>query len=74
MHQLVSVQPCTKKSTCMHHARYMHVLFFNDNVDDDVNDFVIDTWLLSLRNRKLACIRSFAQALTGLRNVYPSEP
>ena len=27
----------------------MHVLFFND----DVNDFVIDTWLLSLRNRKL---------------------
>ena len=40
----------------MHHARYMHVLFFNDNVDDDVNDFVIDTWLLSLRNRKLACI------------------
>ena len=40
----------------MHHARYMHVLFFNDNVNDDVNDFVIDTWLLSLRNRKLACI------------------
>ena len=26
------------------------------NVNDDVNDFVIDTWLLSLRNRKLACI------------------
>ena len=25
----------------MHHARYMHVLFFNDNVNDDVNDFVI---------------------------------
>jgi len=25
----------------MHHARYRHVLFFNDNVNDDVNDFVI---------------------------------
>ena len=28
----------------------------NVNVNVDVNDFVIDTWLLSLRNRKLACI------------------
>ena len=31
-------------------------IFLYDNVNDDVNDFVIDTWLLSLRNRKLACI------------------
>ena len=56
MHQLVSVQPCTPKKY-MHAPRAVQACtFFNDNVNDDVNDFVIDTWLLSLRNRKLACI------------------
>ena len=41
----------------MHAPRAVHACtFFNDNVNDDVNDFVIDTWLLSLINRKLACI------------------
>ena len=41
----------------MHVPRVVHACTFLDvNVNADVNDFVIDTWLLSLRNRKLACI------------------
>ena len=37
----------------MHVPRVVHACTF---LDVNVNDFVIDTWLLSLRNRKLACI------------------
>ena len=37
VNQLDKLQPCTPKITCMHHARYMHVLFLDVNVNADVD-------------------------------------